>query len=125
MIVDEYGDIEGIITLRSILEIIVGEITTESIEKMDIMPQADGSYLVDGSMMIRELNRRLKWELPTEGPKTLSGLILEEIQTIPDTNVGLSIENYRIETVLIKDNVIKLAKVEIIEEIIEQDEEQE
>ena len=125
LIVDEYGDIEGIITLRSILEIIVGEITTESIEKMDIMPQADGSYLVDGSMMIRELNRRLKWELPTEGPKTLSGLILEEIQTIPDTNVGLSIENYRIETVLIKDNVIKLAKVEVIEEVIEQNEEQE
>ena len=111
--------------MRSILEIIVGEITTESIEKMDIMPQADGSYLVDGSMMIRELNRRLKWELPTEGPKTLSGLILEEIQTIPDTNVGLSIENYRIETVLIKDNVIKLAKVEVIEEKIEQNEGQE
>ena len=125
LIVDEYGDIEGIITLRSILEIIVGEITTESIEKMDIMPQADGSYLVDGSMMIREVNRRLKWELPTEGPKTLSGLILEEIQTIPDTNVGLSIENYRIETVLIKDNVIKLAKVEVIQERIEQNEEQE
>ena len=125
MIVDEYGDIEGLITWRSILEIIVGEITTESVEKMDIMPQADGSYLVDGSMMIREVNRRLKWELPTEGPKTLSGLILEEIQTIPDTNVGLSIENYRIETVLIKDNVIKLAKVEVIEEIIEQNEEQE
>ena len=125
VIVDEYGDIEGIITLRSILEIIVGEITSESIEKMDIMPQADGSYLVDGSMMIREVNRRLKWELPTEGPKTLSGLILEEIQTIPDTNVGLSIENYRIETVLIKDNVIKLAKLEVIEEIIEQNEEQE
>ena len=125
LIVDEYGDIEGIITLRSILEIIVGEITTESIERMDIMPQADGSYLVDGSMMIREVNRRLEWELPTEGPKTLSGLILEEIQTIPDTNVGLSIENYRIETVLIKDNVIKLAKVEIIEELNEQNEEQE
>jgi Mg2+/Co2+ transporter CorB len=125
LIVDEYGDIEGIITLRSILEIIVGEITTESIEKMDIMPQADGSYLVDGSMMIRDINRRLKWELPTEGPKTLSGLILEEIQTIPDTNVGLSIENYRIETVLIKDNVIKLAKVEVIKEIIEQNEEHE
>ena len=111
--------------MRSILEIIVGEITTESIERMDIMPQADGSYLVDGSMMIREVNRRREWELPTEGPKTLSGLILEEIQTIPDTNVGLSIENYRIETVLIKDNVIKLAKVEIIEEVNEQNEEQE
>ena len=125
LIVDEYGDIEGIITLRSILEIIVGEITTESIEKMDIMPQADGTYLIEGGMMIRDLNKRLEWELPTEGPKTLSGLILEEIQTIPDTNIGLTIEGYRIETVLIKDNVIKLAKLEKIQEISETEEEQE
>ena len=125
LIVDEYGDIEGIITLRSILEIIVGEITTETIEKMDIMPQADGSFLVEGGMMIREVNRRLEWELPTEGPKTLSGLILEEIQTIPDTNIGLTIDGYRIETVLIKDNVIKLAKLEKIEEASEENEEQE
>ena len=125
LIVDEYGDIEGIITLRAILEIIVGEITTETIEKMDVMPQADGSYLVEGGMIIRELNRRLGWELPTEGPKTLSGLILEEIQTIPDTNIGLTLAGYRIETVLIKDNVIKLAKLKKIEEVIEIDEEQE
>jgi len=125
LIVDEYGDIEGIITLRSILEIIVGEITTETIEKMDIMPQADGSFLVEGGMMIREVNRRLEWELPTEGPKTISGLILEEIQTIPDTNIGLTIDGYRIETVLIKDNVIKLAKLEKIEEASEENEEQE
>ena len=125
LIVDEYGDIEGIITLRSILEIIVGEIATESIEKMDIMPQADGTYLIEGGMMIRDLNKRLEWELPTEGPKTLSGLILEEIQTIPDTNIGLTIEGYRIETVLIKDNVIKLAKLEKIHEISETEEEQE
>ena len=125
LIVDEYGDIEGIITLRAILEIIVGEITTESIEKMDIMPQADGTYLIEGGMMVRDLNKRLGWELPTEGPKTLSGLILEEIQTIPDTNIGLTIEGYRIETVLIKDNVIKLAKLEKIENNNEPDEEQE
>ena len=125
LIVDEYGDIEGIITLRSILEIIVGEIATESIDKMDIMPQADGTYLIEGGMMIRDLNKRLEWELPTEGPKTLSGLILEEIQTIPDTNIGLTIEGYRIETVLIKDNVIKLAKLEKIQEISETEEEQE
>ena len=125
LIVDEYGDIEGIITLRSILEIIVGEIATESIEKMDIMPQADGTYLIEGGMMIRDLNKRLEWELPTEGPKTLSGLILEEIQTIPDTNIGLTIEGYRIETVLIKDNVIKLAKLEKIQEISQTEEEQE
>ena len=125
LIIDEYGDIEGIITLRAILEIIVGEITTESIEKMDIMPQADGTYLIEGNVMVREVNRRLEWELPTEGPKTLSGLILEEVQTIPDTNIGLTIGGYRIETVLIKDNVIKLAKIKKVEELNELDEEQE
>jgi Mg2+/Co2+ transporter CorB len=94
-------------------------------EKMDIMPQADGSYLVEGGMMVREVNRRLKFELPTEGPKTLSGLILEEVQTIPDTNIGLTINGYRIETVLIKDNVIKLAKLGKEKNIDEIDEEQE
>ena len=125
LIVDEYGDIEGVITLRAILEVIVGEITTESIERMDIMPQADGTFLIEGSMMIREINRRLEWELPTEGPKTLSGLILEEIQTIPETNIGLAVDGYRIETVLIKDSVIKLAKLEKIEVPEELDEEQE
>ena len=125
LIVDEYGDIEGVITLRAILEVIVGEITTESIERMDIMPQADGTFLIEGSMMIREINRRLDWELPTEGPKTLSGLILEEIQTIPETNIGLAVDGYRIETVLIKDSVIKLAKLEKIEAPEELDEEQE
>ena len=76
-------------------------------------------------MMIRDINRRLKWDLPTEGPKTLSGLILEEIQTIPDTNVGLTLEGYRLETVLIKENVIKLAKLEKIEVLEDLDEEQE
>ena len=70
VIVDEYGDIEGIITLRSILEVIVGEIS-ESIEKMDILPQADGTFLIEGGMMIRDINRRLKWDLPTEGPNCL------------------------------------------------------
>ena len=124
VIVDEYGDIEGIITLRSILEVIVGEIS-ESMEKMDILPQADGTFLSEGGMMIRDINRRLKWDLPTEGPKTLSGLILEEIQTIPDTNVGLTLEGYRLETVLIKENVIKLAKLEKIEVQEDLDEEQE
>ena len=110
---------------RQILEVIVGEITTESIERMDIMPQADGTYLIEGGMMVREINRRLNWELPVEGPKTLSGLILEKIQTIPETNIGLTVEGYRMETVLIKDNVIKLAKLERIDLVDETDEEQE
>lgn len=111
LIVDEYGDIEGLITVRDILEEIVGEITKDSSDRMDIMPQVDGSYLIEGSIMVREINNRLSWELPTDGPKTLSGLILETVQTIPDTNVGITLGMYRLETILIKDNVVKIAKV--------------
>ena len=122
LIVDEYGDIEGLITLRDILEIIVGEITSDRAEKMDIMPQADGSFMLEGSMMIRDINRRIDWDLPTDGPKTLSGLILETAQSIPESNVGIKIGEYRFETVLIKDNVVKMAKAQrIVEEIEEED----
>ena len=120
LIVDEYGDIEGLITLRDILEIIVGEITSDRAEKMDIMPQADGSFMLEGSMMIRDINRRIDWDLPTDGPKTLSGLILETAQSIPENNVGIKIGEYRFETVLIKDNVVKMAKAQRIEEEIEE-----
>ena len=115
LIVDEYGDIEGLITLRDILEVIIGEIASGSMEKMDIMPQTDGSYMIEGNVMLREINSRINWNLPTDGPKTLSGLILETVQSIPEKNVGISIEGYRFETVLIKDNVVKIAKVEKIE----------
>ena len=115
LIVDEYGDIEGLITLRDILEVIIGEIASGSIEKMDIMPQTDGSYMIEGNVMLREINSRIDWNLPTDGPKTLSGLILETVQSIPEKNVGISIEGYRFETVLIKDNVVKIAKAEKIE----------
>jgi len=121
LIVDEYGDIEGLITLRDILEIIVGEITSERADKMDIMPQADGSYMLEGSMMIRDINKRIDWDLPTDGPKTLSGLILETAQSIPESNVGLKIGEYRFETILIKDNVVKMAKAQRIKEIEEKD----
>ena len=122
LIVDEYGDIEGLITLRDILEVIIGEIASGSIEKMDIMPQTDGSYMIEGNVMLREINSRIDWNLPTDGPKTLSGLILETVQSIPEKNVGISIEGYRFETVLIKDNVVKIAKVEKIEVDIEDEE---
>jgi len=115
LIVDEYGDIEGLITLRDILEVIIGEIASGSIEKMDIMPQTDGSYMIEGNVMLREINSRIDWNLPTDGPKTLSGLILETVQSIPEKNVGISIEGYRFETILIKDNVVKIAKAEKIE----------
>ena len=115
LIVDEYGDIEGLITLRDILEVIVGEITSGVIEKMDIMPQTDGSYMIDGNVMLREINSRINWDLPTDGPKTLSGLILETVQSIPEKNVAISIDGYKFETILIKDNVVKIAKAEKIE----------
>ena len=115
LIVDEYGDIEGLITLRDILEVIIGEIASGSIEKMDIMPQADGSFMIEGNVMLREINSRIDWNLPTDGPKTLSGLILETVQSIPEKNVGISIQGYRFETILIKDNVVKIAKAEKIE----------
>ena len=123
LIVDEYGDIEGLVTLRDILEIIVGEITSDTLEKMDIMPQADGTFMLEGSMMIRDINRRIDWDLPTDGPKTLSGLILETAQSIPESNVGITIGPYRLETVLIKDNVVKMAKAERIK--LETDDEEE
>ncbi|GIT61577.1 MAG: hypothetical protein Ct9H300mP20_14040 [Gammaproteobacteria bacterium] len=90
---------------------------------MDIMPQADGTFMLEGSMMIRDINRRIDWDLPTDGPKTLSGLILETAQSIPESNVGITIGPYRLETVLIKDNVVKMAKAERIE--LETDEEEE
>lgn len=109
VIVDEYGDVEGLITLRDIIQIVVGELS-EDLSNTDIMPQADGTFLIDGSLMVREINRRIDWELPTDGPKTLSGLLLESAQSIPDANVGISIQGYRFETVLIKDNVVKLVK---------------
>ena len=123
LIVDEYGDIEGLITLRDILEIIVGEITSDNLEKMDIMPQADGTFMIEGGMMIRDINRRIDWDLPTDGPKTLSGLILETAQSIPESNVGITIGPYRLETILIRDNVVKMAKAEKIE--VETDDEEE
>ena len=112
LIVDEYGEIQGLLTLRDLIEEIIGEITSDTVDRIDIMPQADGSFLLEGSMMIREINKRIGWDLPTEGPKTLSGLILETAQSIPEKNVGISLEEYRFETVLIKDNVVKLAKAE-------------
>ena len=120
VIIDEYGEIQGLLTLRDLIEEIIGEITSDTVDKIDIMPQADGSFLLEGGMMIREINKRIGWNLPTEGPKTLSGLILETAQSIPEKNVGISMGEYRFETVLIKDNMVKLAKAERLNESIEE-----
>ena len=77
----------------------------------EIHPQEDGSYFIDGMALLRDINRGLGWELPTHGPKTLNGLVLEHLETIPDSNLCLKIDDYLIETLHIKDNVIKNIKV--------------
>lgn len=114
LVVDEYGDIQGIVTIEDILEEIVGEFTTDlAATSVDIHPQDDGSYLIDGSTHIRLINRSLGWNLPLEGPKTLNGLITEYLETIPDSNICVPIHNYRIEIIQIKDNMIRTAKVSV------------
>ena len=111
MVVDEYGNVKGLVTLNDILEEIVGELSTNQSNRIEIQEQKDGSFLIDGSVAIREINKKLSWDLPLEGPLTLNGLILEKIETIPKSNVSINLNNYLIETVLIKDNMIKFVKV--------------
>jgi len=108
LVVDEYGDIQGIVTLEDILEEIVGEFTSDYAANMpEISPQEDGSFVIDGMAVLRDINRALKWDLPINGPKTLSGFVLEHLETIPETNVCLRVGNYQIETRQIKDNIVK------------------
>ena len=112
LVVDEYGEIKGIIAIEDILEEIVGEFTTDLANtNVDIHPQEEGIFLIEGSTHLRLINRQLGWTLPQDGPKTLSGLIIKAMETIPEFNVCTVIENYRIEVVQIQDNMIKTARV--------------
>lgn len=112
LVVDEYGDIQGIVTIEDILEEIVGEFTTDlAATSVDIHPQKDGCFLIDGGTQIRLINRSLGWELPVDGPKTLNGLITEYLETIPDANICFTISGYRFEIVQIQDNMIRTAKL--------------
>ena len=123
LVVDEYGDLQGIVTLEDILEEIVGEFTSDYASNMpEISPQEDDSFVIDGGAVLREINRALRWSLPTEGPKTLNGLVLEYLETIPESNLCLQIDEYQIETLQIKDNMVKNLKIrrlEIPEEDVE------
>ncbi len=111
IVVDEYGDVQGLVTLEDILEEIVGEFTTDVPQTQeDIQPQQDGTWLIDASATLREVNKQLNWDLPTHGPKTLNGLILEHLELIPDGNVCVAFENYRIETLEVKENLIRAVR---------------
>lgn len=112
IVVDEYGDVLGIATLEDILEEIVGEFTTDyAATSPDVIPQDDGTFIIDGAAAIRTVNKILDWKLPTDGPKTLNGLITEHLETIPETNVCMKLKGHRIEVLQIKDNVVKAAIV--------------
>jgi Mg2+/Co2+ transporter CorB len=112
LVVDEYGDVQGIVTLEAILEEIVGEFTTRIGDShRDMLQQADGSWLIDGGCSVRDINRLLHWDLPVDGPKTLNGLILEALETIPESALSLRLDGYCIEVVQIRDNTVRSARV--------------
>ena len=110
-VVDEYGEIQGLLTLNDILEEIVGDFTTSLAVGKRIQHQPDGSYLVDGALTVREFNRTTEWELPLGGPRTINGLIIEHLEALPHIGTAVLIEGYPIEIIQVKENRVKLAKV--------------
>lgn len=107
LVVDEYGDVQGLVTLDDLLQEIVGELITDEVA---VRAQSDGSYLVDANITIRELNRITQWSLPTEGPKTLNGLIIEFMETIPETGTSIRLHEYPLEIIKRDENSVKLVK---------------
>jgi Mg2+/Co2+ transporter CorB len=112
-VVNEYGDIEGLVTLEDILEEIVGEFTTDpaTITHKDVHTERPGVYIVNASATIRALNRALGWQLPTSGPKTINGLLLEHLETIPDSGTMVRVGNYEFEVLQSGDNAVRTVRV--------------
>lgn len=115
-IVDEYGDIQGLVTLADILEEIVGEFTTDPTAfKHEFFLDNEGNYIIDGSYSIRQINRHLNIELPIDGPKTLNGLILEHLQSIPQTGTSIKINRYPMEILQVKNNIAKSIRLKPVQ----------
>lgn len=112
LVVDEYGDIQGLVTLEDILEQVIGKYTTGiASDTKFVHPQQDGTFIIDASMAIRELNRTMTWELPTEGAKTLSGVIIEYLEVIPHPGTCVRLNGYPLEVLAVKDNKIETVRV--------------
>lgn len=114
LVVDEYGDIKGLITLEDILEEIVGEFTTSTAPTLEqeVKPQSDGSVLIEGSANLRDLNKLFDWNLPIDEARTFNGLILEHLEKIPDEDTQFTLLNLKITVLEVADNMVKLARVE-------------
>jgi Mg2+/Co2+ transporter CorB len=112
IVVDEYGEALGIVTLEDILEEIVGDFKHQELQDSpDIHPQADGTQIIDGTANIRDLNKALNWQLPCDGPKTLNGLITEALENLPDSSVCLKVGRYRLEVLQLADNRVKTVRI--------------
>ncbi len=107
LVVDEYGDVQGLVTLDDLLQEIVGELLTDD---NTARQQSDGSYLVDANITVRELNRVTQWSLPTEGPKTLNGLIIELMETIPEQGTSIQLHGHPLEIIKRDENSVKLVR---------------
>ena len=113
VVVDEYGEVRGVVALGDILEEIVGDFTSNMAETTEsILLERDGSYIIDGTENIRDINKTLGWSLPKDGPKTLSGLILEYLESFPAAPAGLTIGNYRLEILELEGNVVRSVRAQ-------------